>query len=150
MAFNLRNRSFLKLLDFTPKEIGYLLDLAAQLKQAKYTGTETPTLKGKNIVLLFEKDSTRTRCSFEVAALDQGAHVTYLGPSGSQMGKKESMKDTARVLGRIYDGIEYRGYAQSTCMSAVDVPVNLRVFLTRGLMIRRANTASPGCTVLLY
>ncbi|MDE6113146.1 MAG: ornithine carbamoyltransferase [Bacteroidales bacterium] len=114
MAFNLRNRSFLKLLDFTPKEIGYLLDLAAQLKQAKYTGTETPTLKGKNIVLLFEKDSTRTRCSFEVAALDQGAHVTYLGPSGSQMGKKESMKDTARVLGRIYDGIEYRGYAQST------------------------------------
>ncbi|MDE6106480.1 MAG: ornithine carbamoyltransferase [Bacteroidales bacterium] len=114
MAFNLRNRSFLKLLDFTPKEIGYLLDLAAQLKQAKYTGTETPMLKGKNIVLLFEKDSTRTRCSFEVAALDQGAHVTYLGPSGSQMGKKESMKDTARVLGRIYDGIEYRGYAQST------------------------------------
>lgn len=114
MAFNLRNRSFLKLLDFTPKEIGYLLDLAAQLKQAKYTGTETQTLKGKNIVLLFEKDSTRTRCSFEVAALDQGAHVTYLGPSGSQMGKKESMKDTARVLGRIYDGIEYRGYAQST------------------------------------
>lgn len=114
MAFNLRNRSFLKLLDFTPKEIGYMLDLAAQLKQAKYTGTETPTLKGKNIVLLFEKDSTRTRCSFEVAALDQGAHVTYLGPSGSQMGKKESMKDTARVLGRLYDGIEYRGYAQST------------------------------------
>lgn len=114
MAFNLRNRNFLKLLDFTPKEIGYLLDLAAQLKQAKYTGTETQTLKGKNIVLLFEKDSTRTRCSFEVAALDQGAHVTYLGPSGSQMGKKESMKDTARVLGRIYDGIEYRGYAQST------------------------------------
>lgn len=114
MAFNLRNRSFLKLLDFTPKEIGYMLDLAAQLKQAKYTGTETQTLKGKNIVLLFEKDSTRTRCSFEVAALDQGAHVTYLGPSGSQMGKKESMKDTARVLGRIYDGIEYRGYAQST------------------------------------
>lgn len=114
MAFNLRNRSFLKLLDFTPKEIGYMLDLAAQLKQAKYSGTETQTLKGKNIVLLFEKDSTRTRCSFEVAALDQGAHVTYLGPSGSQMGKKESMKDTARVLGRIYDGIEYRGYAQST------------------------------------
>lgn len=114
MAFNLRNRSFLKLLDFTPKEIGYLLDLAAQLKEAKYTGTETQTLKGKNIVLLFEKDSTRTRCSFEVAALDQGAHVTYLGPSGSQMGKKESMKDTARVLGRIYDGIEYRGYAQTT------------------------------------
>ena len=110
MAFNLRNRNFLKLLDFTPAEIRFLLTLAADLKKAKYTGTEQPTLKGKNIVLLFEKDSTRTRCSFEVAALDQGAHVTYLGPSGSQMGKKESMKDTARVLGRIYDGIEYRGY----------------------------------------
>ncbi|MDR2556875.1 MAG: ornithine carbamoyltransferase [Bacteroidales bacterium] len=114
MAFNLRNRSFLKLLDFSPKEIGYLLTLAADLKKAKYTGTEQQKLKGKNIVLLFEKDSTRTRCAFEVAALDQGAHVTYLGPSGSQMGKKESMKDTARVLGRMYDGIEYRGYAQTT------------------------------------
>ncbi|HBN06090.1 MAG TPA: ornithine carbamoyltransferase [Bacteroidales bacterium] len=114
MAFNLRNRSFLKLLDFTPKEIQYFLDLARDLKRAKYTGTEEQRLKGKNIVLLFEKDSTRTRCSFEVGALDQGAHVTYLGPSGSQMGKKESMKDTARVLGRIYDGIEYRGYDQST------------------------------------
>ena len=112
MAFNLRNRNFLKLLDFTPEEIKFLLTLAADLKKAKYTGTEQPTLKGKNIVLLFEKDSTRTRCSFEVAALDQGAHVTYLGPSGSQMGKKESMKDTARVLGRLYDGIEYRGYSQ--------------------------------------
>ncbi|MBP1645218.1 MAG: Ornithine carbamoyltransferase [Bacteroidetes bacterium] len=114
MAFNLRNRSFLKLLDFTPKEIQYFLDLARDLKRAKYTGTEEQRLKGKNIVLLFEKDSTRTRCSFEVGALDQGAHVTYLGPSGSQMGKKESMKDTARVLGRMYDGIEYRGYDQST------------------------------------
>jgi ornithine carbamoyltransferase len=114
MAFNLRNRSFLKLLDFSPKEIQYLLDLARDLKRAKYTGTETQRLKGKNIVLLFEKDSTRTRCAFEVGALDQGAHVTYLGPSGSQMGKKESMKDTARVLGRMYDGIEYRGYDQST------------------------------------
>lgn len=102
----------MKLLDFTPEEIKFLLTLAVDLKKAKYTGTEQPTLKGKNIVLLFEKDSTRTRCSFEVAALDQGAHVTYLGPSGSQMGKKESMKDTARVLGRIYDGIEYRGYSQ--------------------------------------
>ena len=112
MAFNLRNRNFLKLLDFTPEEIKFLLTLAVDLKKAKYTGTEQPTLKGKNIVLLFEKDSTRTRCSFEVVALDQGAHVTYLGPSGSQMGKKESMKDTARVLGRIYDGIEYRGYSQ--------------------------------------
>ena len=112
MAFNLRNRNFLKLLDFTPEEIKFLLTLAADLKKAKYTGTEQPTLKGKNVVLLFEKDSTRTRCAFEVAAMDQGAGVTYLGPSGSQMGKKESMKDTARVLGRMYDGIEYRGFSQ--------------------------------------
>ena len=113
MAFNLRNKNFFKLLDFSTKEIQFLLDLAADLKKAKYAGTEQPRLKGKNIVLLFEKDSTRTRCAFEVAALDQGAHVTYLGPSGSQMGKKESMKDTARVLGRLYDGIEYRGYSQA-------------------------------------
>lgn len=112
MAFNLKNRHFLKELDFTPQEIKFLLDLAFELKKAKYAGTEQQRLKGKNIVLLFEKDSTRTRCAFEVAALDQGAHVTYLGPSGSQMGKKESMKDTARVLGRMYDGIEYRGYGQ--------------------------------------
>ena len=114
MAFNLRNRNFLKLLDFTPEEIKYLLTLAADLKKAKYTGTEQPWLKGKNIALIFEKDSTRTRCSFEVAAHDQGAHVTYLGPSGSQIGKKESMKDTARVLGRMFDGIEYRGFTQAT------------------------------------
>ena len=114
MAYNLRNRSFLKLLDFTPKEIQYLLDLAADLKKAKYTGTEQPTLKGKNIALIFEKTSTRTRCAFEVAAYDQGAHVTYLGPTGSQIGIKETMKDTARVLGRMYDGIEYRGFAQTT------------------------------------
>ena len=114
MAFNLRNRNFLKLLDFTPEEIKYLLTLAADLKNAKYTGTEQPRLKGKNIALIFEKDSTRTRCSFEVAAHDQGAHVTYLGPSGSQIGKKESMKDTARVLGRMFDGIEYRGFTQAT------------------------------------
>ncbi|HLN53495.1 MAG TPA: ornithine carbamoyltransferase [Lentimicrobium sp.] len=113
MSFNLRNRNFLKLLDFTPQEIKHLLQLSSDLKRAKYTGTEQQKLKGKNIVLLFEKDSTRTRCAFEVAALDQGAHVTYLGPSGSQMGKKESMKDTARVLGRMYDGIEYRGYSQT-------------------------------------
>ena len=113
MAFNLRNRNFLKLLDFSTQEIQYMLQLAADLKKAKYAGTEQPRLKGKNIALIFEKDSTRTRCSFEVAALDQGAHVTYLGPSGSQIGKKETMKDTARVLGRLYDGIEYRGYAQS-------------------------------------
>ncbi|MEI6124160.1 MAG: ornithine carbamoyltransferase [Bacteroidota bacterium] len=112
MAFNLKNRNFLKELDFTPEEMKFLLNLSADLKRAKYAGTEQQMLKGKNIVLLFEKDSTRTRCAFEVAALDQGAHVTYLGPSGSQMGKKESMKDTARVLGRMYDGIEYRGYGQ--------------------------------------
>ena len=114
MAFNLRNRSFLKLLDFTPTEIQFLLDLAADLKKAKYTGTEQQRLKGKNIALIFEKTSTRTRCSFEVAAYDQGAHVTYLGPTGSQIGIKETMKDTARVLGRMYDGIEYRGFAQTT------------------------------------
>lgn len=112
MGFNLRNRSFLKLLDFTPQEINFLLELSADLKRAKYSGTEQQRLNGKNVVLLFEKDSTRTRCAFEVAALDQGANVTYLGPSGSQMGKKESMKDTARVLGRMYNGIEYRGYGQ--------------------------------------
>ncbi len=112
MAFNLRNRNFLKLLDFTPAEIQFLLDLSMDLKKSKYAGTEQQRLKGKNIALIFEKDSTRTRCSFEVAALDQGAHVTYLGPTGSQIGKKESMKDTARVLGRLYDGIEYRGYGQ--------------------------------------
>lgn len=113
MAFNLKNRHFLKELDFTPQEIKFFLDLAFELKKSKYAGTEQPRLKGKNIALIFEKDSTRTRCAFEVAALDQGAHVTYLGPSGSQIGKKESMKDTARVLGRMFDGIEYRGYAQS-------------------------------------
>lgn len=112
MAFNLRNRSFLKLLDFTPKEINFLLELSADLKKAKYSGTEQQKLKGKNIALIFEKSSTRTRCAFEVAALDQGAHVTYLGPSGSQIGHKESMADTARVLGRMYDGIEYRGFGQ--------------------------------------
>lgn len=112
MAFNLRNRHFLTLLDFTPKEINYLLDLARDLKRAKYTGTEQQRLKGKNIALIFEKTSTRTRCAFEVGALDQGAHVTYLGPSGSQIGHKESMADTARVLGRMFDGIEYRGYGQ--------------------------------------
>ena len=114
MAYNLRNRSFLKLLDYSPKEIQYLLDLARDLKRAKYAGTEQPRLKGKNIALIFEKTSTRTRCAFEVAAHDQGAHVTYLGPTGSQIGIKESMKDTARVLGRMYDGIEYRGFAQAT------------------------------------
>jgi ornithine carbamoyltransferase len=112
MAFNLRNRNFLKLLDFTPQEIKFLLELSADLKKAKYAGIEQPRLQGKNIALIFEKASTRTRCAFETAAYDQGARVTYLGPSGSQIGKKESMKDTARVLGRMYDGIEYRGFGQ--------------------------------------
>jgi ornithine carbamoyltransferase len=114
MAFNLRNRSFLKELDFTKEEVVYLLKLSADLKAAKYGGYEQQRLKGKNIALIFEKTSTRTRCAFEVAAYDQGAHVTYLGPSGSQIGHKESMKDTARVLGRMFDGIEYRGFAQET------------------------------------
>ncbi|PSW05790.1 ornithine carbamoyltransferase [Photobacterium lipolyticum] len=112
MAFNLRNRNFLKLLDFTPREIQHLLELSAELKKAKYSGYEQPRLTGKNIALIFEKSSTRTRCAFEVAAYDQGAKVSYLGPSGSQIGHKESMKDTARVLGRMYDGIEYRGFGQ--------------------------------------
>ncbi|MAE07881.1 MAG: ornithine carbamoyltransferase [Bacteroidetes bacterium] len=112
MAFNLRNRNFLKLLDFTPKEIKFLLELSADLKKAKYSGTEQKRLTDKNIALIFEKASTRTRCAFEAAAYDQGANVTYLGPTGSQIGKKESMKDTARVLGRMYDGIEYRGFGQ--------------------------------------
>ncbi len=113
MAFNLRNRNFLKLLDFTPKEIRFLLELSADLKKAKYAGVEQQRLKGKNIALIFEKSSTRTRCAFEVAVHDQGGNVTYLGPSGSQIGNKETMKDTARVLGRMYDGIEYRGFGQS-------------------------------------
>ena len=112
MAFNLRNRNFLKLLDFTPREIQHMLELSAELKKAKYSGCEQPRLKGKNIALIFEKSSTRTRCAFEVAAFDQGAKVSYIGPSGSQIGNKESMKDTARVLGRMYDGIEYRGFGQ--------------------------------------
>lgn len=112
MAVNLQNRHFLKLLDFKPEEIKFLLDLAAEMKQAKYSGKEQLFLKGKNIALIFEKSSTRTRCAFEVAAYDQGANVTYIGPSGSQIGHKESMKDTARVLGRMYDGIEYRGFGQ--------------------------------------
>ena len=113
MTLDLRGRNFLKLEDFTPEEIRHLLDLAAELKAAKAGGTEEPRLTGKNIALIFEKSSTRTRCAFEVAAHDQGARVTYLGPSGSQIGHKESMKDTARVLGRIYDGIEYRGFGQA-------------------------------------
>ncbi|MFV0376242.1 MAG: ornithine carbamoyltransferase [Mangrovibacterium sp.] len=112
MTVNLKNKNFLKLLDFTPLEINYLLELSTSLKAQKKTGSEQQRLKGKNIALIFEKTSTRTRCAFEVAAHDQGALVTYLGPTGSQIGHKESMKDTARVLGRMYDGIEYRGYGQ--------------------------------------
>lgn len=111
---NLRNRNFLTLLDFTTQEVEFLLNLSEDLKRAKYAGIEQQKLVGKNIALIFEKDSTRTRCAFEVAAYDQGAHVTYLGPTGSQMGKKETAKDTARVLGGMYDGIEYRGFSQET------------------------------------
>lgn len=112
IQMNIQGRHFLKLLDFTPEEINGLVELAARLKADKKAGKEKQMLKGKNIALLFEKDSTRTRCAFEVGAYDQGANVTYLGPTGSQMGKKESIEDTARVLGRMYDGIEYRGYGQ--------------------------------------
>ena len=113
MTLNLKNRNFLTLFDFSPQEIRSLLDLARELKAAKSAGTEQPQLAGTNIALIFEKTSTRTRCAFEVAAYDQGANVTYLGPTGSQIGIKESMKDTARVLARLYDGIEYRGFGQS-------------------------------------
>lgn len=126
MPHLLYNKNFLKLLDFQPAEIEYLLNLAAELKWAKKSGTEEPVLTGKNIALIFEKSSTRTRCAFEVAAYDQGAHVTYLGPTGSQIGSKESMKDTARVLGRMYDGIQYRGYGQQlveTLAQYAGVPV---------------------------
>ena len=113
MAINLKGRSFLTLMDFTPEEIRYLLDLAHDLKAKKKAGIRTNSLVGKNIVLLFEKTSTRTRCSFEVAAMDEGGGVTYLDSKSSQMGKKESIADTAKVLGRFYDGIEYRGFDQS-------------------------------------
>src|SRR5487761_2580149 len=112
MPVNLRQRNFVKELDFTPKEFRFLIDLSAQLKDAKKGGHEHRALKHKNIALIFEKTSTRTRCAFEVAAHDQGAHVTYLDPGGTQIGHKESMKDTARVLGRMFDGIEYRGSKQ--------------------------------------
>jgi ornithine carbamoyltransferase len=126
MPQNLHGRSFLKLLDFTGEELRFLLRLGANLKEAKATGTEQQLLQGKAIALIFEKDSTRTRSAFEVAAFDQGAHVTYLGPSGSHIGTKESMKDTARVLGRFYDAIEYRGYGQAeaeTLAQFAGVPV---------------------------
>ena len=112
MAFNLKNRHLLSLVHHSEREINYLLDLARDLKRAKYAGTEQPKLTGKNVALIFEKTSTRTRCAFEVAAYDQGAKVTYIGPGSSQIGHKESMKDTARVLGRMYDAIEYRGFSQ--------------------------------------
>lgn len=113
MSYNLKNRSFLKLKDFTRRDMDYLLDLARDLKRAKYGGYETRKLEGKNIALIFEKASTRTRCAFEVAAYDQGANVTYLDPASSHIGKKESIRDTARVLGRMYDAIEYRGHSQA-------------------------------------
>lgn len=113
MAFNLKNRHFLTLRDYSPREIGFLLKLSADLKTAKYTGTEVAQLRGKDIALIFEKNSTRTRVGFEVAAFDQGARVTYLGPTGTHIGHKESVKDTARVLGRVYDAIEYRGFGQA-------------------------------------
>ena len=114
MSFNLKSRSFLKLMDFSKRDLTYVLDLARDLKRAKYAGYEVQRLRGKNIALIFAKASTRTRCAFEVAAYDQGAHVTYLDPAGAHLGQKESVKDTARVLGRMYDAIEYRGDAQET------------------------------------
>lgn len=125
MPFNLKNRNFLSLQDFSREEIRFLLDLARELKAARYAGTEQQRLIGKNIALIFEKTSTRTRCAFEVAAYDQGANVTYLGPTGTQIGVKESMKDTARVLARMYDGIEYRGFDQATAeeLGRYGVPV---------------------------
>ena len=121
MSFNLKGRSYLKLDDFSQREMLYLLDLSRDLKRAKYAGTERELLKGKEICLIFEKTSTRTRCAFEVAAHDQGAHVTYLDPSGSQIGHKESMKDTARVLGRMFDAIEFRGSGQEHCRGAGEI-----------------------------
>ncbi len=125
MTLDFTRRNFLKLLDFTPEELQFLLHLARTLKAAKQAGTEQPRLRGKNIALIFEKTSTRTRCAFEVAAYDQGASVTYLGPTGTQMGIKESMKDTARVLAKMYDAIEYRGFDQETAelLGRYGVPV---------------------------
>ncbi len=126
MAFNLKNRHLLSLVHHSEREINYLLDLSRDLKRAKYAGTEQPKLQGKNIALIFEKTSTRTRCAFEVAAYDQGARVTYIDPNSSQIGHKESMKDTARVLGRMYDAIEYRGFKQTIVQELADyagVPV---------------------------
>ncbi len=130
MAVNLKGRSFLTLMDFTPEEIRYMLDLAHDLKAKKRAGIHNEVLKGKNVVLLFEKTSTRTRCAFEVACLDEGAHVTFLDSGSSQMGKKESLEDTAKVLGRFYDGIEYRGYKQSV---VEDLAKHARVPVWNGL-----------------
>jgi len=126
MSFNLHNRDFLKEIDFTTQELKFLLDLSRDLKRAKYAGTEVPRMQGKNIALIFEKTSTRTRCAFEVGAYDQGARVTYLDPNSSQIGHKESAADTARVLSRFYDAIEFRGSAQATVETLAeysDVPV---------------------------
>ena len=130
MPVNLRNRNYVKLLDFTQTELNFLLKLSHNLKDAKYGGYEEQKLKGKNVALIFEKSSTRTRCAFETAAYDQGANVTYLGPSGSQIGHKETMKDTARVLGRMYDGIEYRGFGQEI---AEELAANAGVPVWNGL-----------------
>ena len=126
---NLKNRNFLKLLDYTPEEIGHLLSLAAELKAKKKAGIPHKLCEGKNIALIFEKTSTRTRCAFEVAGYDLGMGVTYLDPSGSQIGKKESIADTARVLGRMYDGIEYRGFGQSVVEELGKYAVDLSDFL---------------------
>ena len=126
MSFNLHNRDLLSLTHHSNRELRFLLDLSRDLKRAKYSGTERQHLRGKNIALIFEKTSTRTRCAFEVAAYDQGANVTYIDPNSSQIGHKESMKDTARVLGRMYDGIEYRGFSQEVVQELADyagVPV---------------------------
>ena len=149
MPVNLRGRNFLKLLDYTPAEIRYLLDLSKEFKRKKLSGEPHRYLEGKNIVLLFEKTSTRTRCSFEVAGMDLGCGVTYLDPGSSQMGKKESIADTARVLGRMYDGIEYRGFAQSTVQALADysgVPVwnGLTVLTIAGSELARGR-GGPRC-----
>ena len=136
MSLNLRNRSLLTVQDFTQREFFYLLDLARDLKRAKYARTEQEHLKGKEIVLIFEKSSTRTRCAFEVACFDQGAHVTYLDPAGSQIGHKESVKDTARVLGRMYDAIEFRGYSQEAVFQN-DIVAPNTAFLPKPFTIRQ-------------
>ena len=130
MGINIRGRSFLTLLDFTPDEINYLLDLSAEFKRMKNNGVEHKWLTGKQVVLLFEKTSTRTRCSFEVAATQEGAHVTYLDAGSSQMGKKESLEDSAKVLGRFFDGIEYRGFGQAIVQERMDALTKDKPFTT--------------------